>query len=314
MIPFVVIVGPTAIGKSDLALKLAKQLKGEIISGDSVQVYKKLDIGSAKPSLREREEIRHHLIDFLDPSEPFTVAQFQQIASRLISGIKQQGKVPILVGGTGLYVRSILDPYSFQENGSEELREKWLKYLGEHGKTGLHQALAQADPESAQRLHPHDVVRIIRALEVFELTGAKMSSRRQNLEKAYAPLNASVVYIGLTAPRETLYARINQRCDNMLVTGLIEETLNLEQDGYSLKLKPLQSIGYRHAGWYVKGLVSKGELTRLLKRDTRHFAKRQLTWFQRDPRITWYDISKMNMEELVTTIITTCRAIETRVE
>ncbi|WP_206810409.1 tRNA (adenosine(37)-N6)-dimethylallyltransferase MiaA [Paradesulfitobacterium ferrireducens] len=314
MIPFIVIVGPTAVGKSDLALRLAKEINGEIISGDSVQVYQKLDIGSAKPSLRERQEIKHHLIDVLDPAEPFTAAQFQKIASKLVSEIKKQDKVPILVGGTGLYVRSLLDPYQFQVDGSGELREKWAHFLKEYGKERLYQALVQADPESARRLHPNDTVRVMRALEVFDLTGEKMSSRRQNLDKSYAPLDPSIVYIGLSAPRETLYERINQRCDHMLQNGLIQEILNIMQAGYSLGLKPLQSIGYRHGGWFVNGLVSKEEMVRLLKRDTRRFAKRQLTWFQRDPRITWYDISQISPEELTARILKTCRAIKTRVE
>lgn len=314
MIPFLVIVGPTAVGKSDLALKLAKEINGEILSGDSVQVYRKLDIGSAKPSWMEQQQIKHHLIDLLDLAEPFTAAQFQKMASKLIAEIKQQGKVPILVGGTGLYVRSLLDPYQFQEDGSGEPREKWVRFLKEHGKEKLYQALAVADPESARRLHPNDTVRVMRALEVFDLTGEKLSSRRQTLDKSYAPLDPSIVYIGLAAPRETLYERINQRCDRMLQDGLIQEILNIMQDGYSLRLKPLQSIGYRHGGWFVNGLVSKEEMVRLLKRDTRRFAKRQLTWFQRDPRITWYDISQISSDELTARILKTCRAIKTRVE
>ncbi|MDA8227638.1 MAG: tRNA (adenosine(37)-N6)-dimethylallyltransferase MiaA [Desulfitobacterium hafniense] len=314
MHPLIVIVGPTAVGKTALGISLAKVLNGEIISGDSVQVYKKLDIGSAKPSISEREGIPHHLIDVLDPSEPFTVAQFQEITTNLIKEIKARGRTPILVGGTGLYVRSILDPFDFLESGSDDIRNKWTEYLDRNGKVNLHEALTERDPISAERLHPNDTIRIIRALEVFDLTGIPLSAQRQTNDRKYTPLGPSVIYIGLTAPREIIYRRINARCEEMVGMGLLQETLDLINQGYSPSLKPLQSIGYRHAVWHLIGKVTIDEMLRLLKRDTRHFAKRQLTWFHRDPRIIWYDITKLSIEQIVNSIYQTCRGVQTRVE
>ncbi|MFZ3100726.1 MAG: tRNA (adenosine(37)-N6)-dimethylallyltransferase MiaA [Desulfitobacteriaceae bacterium] len=306
MHPLVVIVGPTAIGKSALGVELARIVNGEIISADSVQVYRQLNIGSAKPTISERQNIPHHLIDYLDPHQPFTVAQFQLQANLLIEYIKERGHVPVLLGGTGLYIRSLLDPYRFSECSSEHLREKWTDYHRIEGKEALYEALKLRDPLSAERLHINDVVRVIRALEVYELTGKPLSSQRQLKEYEYLPLDPSIIYLGLTAPREILYQRINLRCEEMLSQGLLEETQGLLQNGYSPKLKPLQSIGYRHAIWHLQGLLTLSEMLRLLKRDTRHFAKRQLTWFRRDPRITWYDITQTSIENILRDLSQTC--------
>lgn len=311
--PLVIIIGPTGVGKTSLGIALAQEIGGEIISGDSVQVYQKLDIGSAKPSAAELQLVPHHLIDYLDPSEPFTVAQFKLLANSLIEEIRGRGHVPIVVGGTGLYIRSLLDPYDFSEHGSEEIRSKWKEFADLFGNLELHEVLKERDPETAAQLHPNDVLRIIRALEVFELTGKTLSSQRLFRDDEYQPLDSSIVYIGLTAPREVIYERINQRCVAMLSQGLIEETLNLLNLGYAPSLKPLQSIGYRHALWYLNGLVTQPEMLRLLQRDTRHFAKRQLTWFRRDPRITWYDI-ETKLSDILKSIVQTCRAYQTRVE
>ena len=291
MYPLVIIIGPTGVGKTSLGIALAQKLGGEIISGDSVQVYQKLDIGSAKPSAEELQLVPHHLIDFLDPKEPFTVAQFKSMATSLIAEIRERGHVPIIVGGTGLYIRSLLDPYDFSQHGSEEIRGKWKEFASLHGNEALHRELEKKDPVTAQQLHPNNLIRVIRALELYELTGKPLSSQRQFRDDEYQSLDPSVVYIGLTAPREVIYERINQRCVTMLSQGLIEEALSLLNSGYDPSLKPLQSIGYRHAIWFLKGKVTKVEMLRLLQRDTRHFAKRQFTWFRRDPRISWYDIS-----------------------
>lgn len=308
VLPLVVIIGPTGIGKSSLGLALAQAIGGEIISGDSVQVYQKLDIGSAKPTAQELQLVPHHLIDCLDPSEPFTAAEFKELALVRIQEIRERGQVPIVVGGTGLYIRSLLDPYDFSELGSETIRFKWRKYAQSHGNLALHEILAERDPESAQQIHPNNVLRVIRALEVQELTGKPLSDQRQFKDDEYRPLDAAVIYVGLTAPRQLIYDRINQRCEIMLEQGLLKETLGLLEMGYSAELKPLQSIGYRHAVWYLQGLITEPEMLRLLQRDTRHFAKRQLTWFRRDPRITWYDIED-GMETIVKDIIQTCRAM-----
>ncbi|EHQ89933.1 tRNA (adenosine(37)-N6)-dimethylallyltransferase MiaA [Desulfosporosinus youngiae] len=313
MFPLVIIIGPTGIGKTALGLALAQKIGGEIISGDSVQVYRKLDIGSAKPSSAELELVPHHLIDFLDPAEPFTAAQFKTMAISKMEEIRNRGHVPIVVGGTGLYIRSLLDPYEFSLEGCEEIRIKWNEFAKAHGNLLLHEELKKRDPETAEQLHPNNVLRIIRALEVFELTGKTLSSQRQFRDDEYQPLDPSIVYIGLTAPRELIYERINQRCAAMLSQGLIEETLELITDGYSPALKPLQSIGYRHAIWHLKGLVTQPEMLRILQRDTRHFAKRQLTWFRRDPRISWYDI-EAGLSTILESAVQACRASQSRVK
>lgn len=313
VIPLVIIIGPTGIGKSSLGLALAQQIGGEIISGDSVQVYQKLDIGSAKPTAQELQLVPHHLIDCFDPREPFTAAQFKELASSRIEEIRGRGHVPIVVGGTGLYIRSLLDPYDFSQHGSEQIRLKWHEFVLSHGNLALHNVLEQRDPETARQLHPNNVLRVIRALEVLELTGKPLSSQRQFRDDEYQALDPSVLYIGLTAPRQVIYDRINQRCEIMLDQGLLEETLSLLNMGYSSTLKPMQSIGYRHALWCLKGLATKSEMLRLLQRDTRHFAKRQLTWFRRDPRITWYD-TETGLDQILKELIQTCRAYQTRVE
>ena len=313
MYPLIIIIGPTGVGKSSLGIALALEIGGEIISGDSVQVYKELDIGSAKPTAAELQLVPHHLIDYIDPSELFSVAQFKVKATCLIDEIRGRGHVPIVVGGTGLYIRSLLDPYDFSQHGSEEIRSKWKEFVQYHGNLALHEKLKERDPETAQQLHPNDVFRVIRALEVFELTGSTLSSQRQFRDDEYKTLDPSILYIGLTAARGVIYDRINQRCVTMLSQGLIEETLALLNSGYAPTLKPLQSIGYRHSLWYIKGLVTQPEMLRLLQRDTRHFAKRQLTWFRRDPRISWYDIETYS-DGLLKDIVKTCRACQTRVE
>ena len=313
MYPLIIIIGPTGVGKSSLGVALAQEIGGEIISGDSVQVYKELDIGSAKPSAEELQLVPHHLINYIDPSEPFSAAQFKIKATSLIEEIRGRGHVPIVVGGTGLYIRSLLDPYDFVQQGSEEIRSKWREFVQLHGNLALHEALQDRDPETAEQLHPNNVFRVIRALEVFELTGSTLSSQRQFRDDEYKTLDPSILYIGLTATREVIYERINQRCVTMLSRGLIEETLAILNIGYAPTLKPLQSIGYRHALWYIKGFVTQPEMLRLLQRDTRHFAKRQLTWFRRDPRINWYDVER-ETDVVLKYMVKTCRAYQTRVE
>lgn len=302
MQPLIIIIGPTAVGKSALGVELALRLDGEIISGDSVQVYQKLNIGSAKPTAAEQKGVPHHLIDILDPAEPFTVARFQALTQELIASIRSRGKIPIVVGGTGLYIRSILDDYVFPEEGSVPIKKKWLDFAREYGNQQLHGELAKIDPVSAAKLHPNDTSRIIRALEVFEITGLPLSQQRTYKEKEYDNLDEAIIYIGLTAPRPLIYERINRRCEDMVEYGIIDEVQSLLNEGYSPRLKALQSIGYRHVIYYLRGIITFEEMLRLLKRDTRHFAKRQLTWFKRDPRIKWYDISIRTMTDILNDI------------
>jgi len=312
--PLIIVVGPTAVGKTALGVALAQAIGGEIISGDSVQIYRKLDIGSAKPTVEEQQGIPHHLLDCFDPDQPFTVAQFQSMAHACIQDIRSRQKVPIVVGGTGLYVRSLIDPFDFSEQGSPEIRDTWMTFLNQYGNEALHQALQKRDPQSAERLHPNDTVRIIRALEVCELTGKPFSEQRGTHDYDYPSLAPEVIYIGLTAPREVIYERINKRCQLMLKEGLLEESQSLLETGYSPRLKPLQSIGYRHAFWYLFGKATLPEMSRVFQRDTRHFAKRQLTWFRRDPRITWYDTYNESSAKILESLINTCRSLQSRVK
>lgn len=314
MRPLIIIVGPTAVGKSAFAVEVARALDGEIISGDSVQVYRDLNIGSAKTTLQEQQGVPHHLIDHLTLDEPYSAAQFQKEALRLISEIRDRGRIPIVVGGTGLYVRALLDPYTFRESGSLDIRNTWREFLLREGKNKLHQVLQARDPETALRLHTNDVRRIIRALEIYDLTGRPLSAQREFADNEYTSLSASVIYIGLNASRESLYQRINERCERMLQEGLVEETLRILKQGYSRALKPLNSIGYKHTIWYLRGLATLEEMLRLMQRDTRHFAKRQLTWFKRDPRLVWYDVEQSPRESIVEAIINTCREKNSRVK
>jgi tRNA dimethylallyltransferase len=310
----VVIIGPTAVGKSALGVELALKIGGEIISGDSVQVYRKLNIGSAKPTGLEQKGVPHHLIDFLDPAEPFTAAGVQALTGQLIPAIKARGKIPIIVGGTGLYIRAVLDGYAFPEEGSASVKKKWLEYARAHGNLELYERLAASDPLSAQKLHPNDTARIIRALEVLELTGKPVSEQRAYREKEYPALDEAIIYVGLTAPRQLLYERINRRCEQMIRAGLVDEVKSLLAEGYSPQLKALQSIGYRHAVAYLRGILTGEEMLRLFQRDTRRFAKRQLTWFRRDPRVKWYDLTVYDKNDMINDLVHTCRDFQTRVQ
>ncbi|MDA8441893.1 MAG: tRNA (adenosine(37)-N6)-dimethylallyltransferase MiaA [Peptococcaceae bacterium] len=297
----VVIVGPTAVGKSAVAVDLAQKLDGEIISGDSVQVYRRLNIGSAKITHEEQQGIPHHMLDVLDPDEEFSVAKFQTLVRTHIDQINRRGKIPILVGGTGLYIRSILDPYEFPETSEDrQIRAELHQVAQREGKAYLHRELAAVDPESAARLHVNDLVRVVRALEVYRLTGRPFSDYQRSVVNQPTPGESPyhLSYFGLNAPREWLYERINQRVELMLAHGLVQETQDLLADGYVPALQSLRTIGYRHAILYLRGLLTRPEMKRLLQRDTRHFAKRQLTWFRRDARITWFEVSEQPLEQI----------------
>ncbi|MDR1961090.1 MAG: tRNA (adenosine(37)-N6)-dimethylallyltransferase MiaA [Gracilibacteraceae bacterium] len=296
-VKLIVIAGPTAVGKSAVGTELALTLNGEIISGDSVQVYKSLNIGSAKPTTAEKRGVPHHLLDELDPAEPFTAADFQTRAAACAADISARGKVPVVVGGAGLYLRGLLDGFSFAAPGDDAAKERWAALAGRAGTEALHRELRERDPVLAARLHPSDKARLIRALEVIDLTGRPLSEQRRFAEREYPPL-PGVLLFGLTAPRPWLYERINERAAAMLRGGLIEETAALLGAGYPPALKPLRSIGYRHAVAYLRGLTTEGETLRLLRRDTRHFAKRQWTWFRRDPRFIWFDVSEASVQEI----------------
>lgn len=286
------IVGPTAVGKSHVALSVAKLLNGEIVSADSVQVYRGMDIGSAKPTPEERAEVPHHLIDIVDPDAYYTVADFQRDALAVIQQIHNRGKLPILVGGTGLYIRAVIQDFTFSESGiNENLRERLWEEAENKGPAHLHAKLVNVDPVTAKKLHPNDLRRVIRALEVFEQSSCSIS---EQAEKTSGVSRYDTTMFALTMPREQLYRRIEERVDKMMAQGLLAEVERLLKQGVSSDAKSLQSLGYRQLIAHLQGDITLEDAVELIKRDTRRFAKRQLTWFRREQEITWLDCSKFN--------------------
>lgn len=283
----IVIVGPTAVGKTQVSIDLAKKLNTEIISGDSMLVYRSLNIGTAKPTPAEQQGIPHHLIDILEATEPFSVVDFQQQAGQLIHSINSQGRIPILAGGTGLYVKSLLEGYCFNSTaGDEVIRQKLENIVKEHDHYYLHNMLAQVSPEKAAKLHPHDVRRVIRALEVYEVEGKTVS---ETTSVGQGNLLYDAVVIGLTMQRPLLYERINKRVDIMIAQGLIEEVQRLLDQGVSPGSQAMQGIGYKEVIQYLQGECDLPTTIENIKKATRHFAKRQLTWYRRMPYIKWVE-------------------------
>lgn len=292
-----VIIGPTAVGKTALSVELALRLHGEIISGDSMQVYKKLDIGTAKIKPGETRGVPHHLIDIKEPDETFSVAEFQQLARAKISEINQRGKLPLLVGGTGLYVQAVLDEYEFEpQQEVSSLRRELQETAAAKGIEYLLAKLREVDPQSAARLHPNDTKRIIRALEYYHTTGKPISDKKPAV-CPNGPQRYDAMLIGLTMERELLYRRIEERVDQMMAEGFLAEVQGLLDQGYSPHLQSLQGLGYKQLVSYLQGELNLEEAVELIKRDTRRFAKRQLTWFRRDPRITWYHVDQYPARE-----------------
>ena len=285
----VAIVGPTAVGKTELSLELAEQFEGEIISGDSMQVYRGMDIGTAKAAPHELARVPHHLIDIISPAEEYSVAVFQESATRLISEINRRGRLPFLVGGTGLYIESVTHRFQFAQSAQDpELRERLQRLAETEGVEALHARLAAVDPTTAQRLHPNDVKRVIRALEIYESTGCKMSDYQLRAEQSPYQL----LMIGLTMERETLYQRINERVDKMIEAGLVEEVRRLLDQGYDPSLTSMQGLGYKELVPYLYGEITLEKAIQDIKQRTRHFAKRQLSWFRRMKEIQWFDVTE----------------------
>jgi tRNA dimethylallyltransferase len=283
--PLVVVAGPTAAGKSKLAVELALKLNGEIISADSVQLYRYFNIGAGKLTKQEQKGVPHHLLDILAPDTKFSVAQFQALARRKIEEIVGRGKLPFLVGGTGLYIKAVIDPFEFPETDGYEVIRKELRELWSAGKKEqLYRKLQEVDPVSAEKIHPHDFRRISRALEVYLLTGRPISSYTDQSKKSLYRLEM----IGLTRRREELYRRIENRVDKMFADGLLEEVQSILDRGYQPELKPFQTLGYKQVIEYLAGDCKLAEAMGEAKKETRRYAKRQLTWFRRDGRIHWY--------------------------
>ncbi|MDP1508585.1 tRNA (adenosine(37)-N6)-dimethylallyltransferase MiaA [Paenibacillus sp. CMAA1739] len=284
-----VLVGPTAVGKTKLSIEMARHFDAEIISGDSMQVYRHMDIGTAKISEQEMKGIKHHLIDIHEPEYPYSVAQFQEDCRRLIPDIQSRGKLPFIVGGTGLYVESVCYEYKFSEVGADEaFRQEQLDYADQFGADALHARLQAVDPESALRLHPNDRRRVVRALEIYHVSGTTLSSQLAN-QKKESPYQLCIV--GLTMDRQMLYKRIEDRIDGMLDQGLVAEVTSLMERGVRSDAISMQGLGYKEISSYLRGEVSLEEAVTWLKRDTRHFAKRQLSWFRHMKDIQWVDVT-----------------------
>lgn len=285
-----ILTGPTATGKTALSIELAKELSGEIISADSMQLYRGMDIGTAKPTQAERAQVPHHLIDTLDPREKYSVALYRRDAGRAIGDIAARGKLPIVVGGTGLYISALAYDMRFTDAQEDTaLREKWERFATLHGNEALHKELMLRDPKAAEALHPNNVRRVIRALEVFETTGRPMSSQ-EDAQKGRAPGEYDCTIIGLCMDRQALYKRIEARVDQMLDAGLLEETRRLLQSGVSPDCQSMQAIGYKELVQYLTESCSYAQAVEMLKRNTRRYAKRQMTWFRAIEQIHWIDV------------------------
>ncbi|NJC87377.1 MAG: tRNA (adenosine(37)-N6)-dimethylallyltransferase MiaA [Desulfuromonas sp.] len=288
--PLTVLCGPTAAGKTAAALALAEHFDLEVVSADSRQVYRLMDVGTAKPSSEERARVPHHLLDVVWPDEPFDVARFVALATEAIDGILARGRLPLLVGGTGLYVRALTEGLAEAPGADPLLRRRLEAQAEAEGNAALHRRLAAVDPAAAGQLHPNDRVRIVRALEVFELTGRPLSSWQQ--AHGFRARNYRLLKIALSPPRSELYRRIDDRAAAMLQGGLVEEAERLLQAGYDPRLKALQTIGYREAIRLLEGKVSREAALVELQQATRRYAKRQLTWFRADSEMIWVDSAK----------------------
>ncbi len=286
--PLIVLTGPTAVGKTRLSIALAKAVDGEIISADSMQVYRHMDIGSAKITPREMQDIPHHLIDVLEPWETFNVVIFQRKCEECLSGIYERGRIPILVGGTGFYIQSVLRAVDFTENEEDApYRQELERLAAEKGPSVLHEMLSRVDPASAQAIHAHNQKRIIRALEYYRLTGEPISGHNERERARKSPYNAC--YFVLNDDRARVYARIEERVDAMMEQGLLEEVRRLRDMGVKRGMTSMQGLGYKELLDYLDGEGTLEEAVCRIKRDTRRFAKRQLTWFRREPDVIWLD-------------------------
>lgn len=292
----IVIIGPTAVGKTRLSVELAQRVNGEIISGDSMQIYKEMDIGTAKVSKEEMQGVPHYLIDVKEPTEPYSVAEFQREVRELIDVISKKGCVPIIAGGTGLYIQSVLYDYQFSDTGKdEEIRLRLEKQVEEEGMERVFEELRRIDPVSAENIHPNNVRRVIRALEVFHATGKTMAEYQESQEQE---LLYDVAFVGLTMDREVLYDRINLRVDLMVEQGLFEEVESLYKKGIR-DCQSIQAIGYKELYGYFDGKLSKEQAIEALKQNSRRYAKRQLTWFRNKMDVTWFDMTGADFEVIL---------------
>lgn len=294
--PLIILTGPTAVGKTKASIGLAKAIGGEIISADSMQVYRHMDISSAKITKEEMADVPHYLIDVLEPEEEFHVVRFQQMAKAAMADIYSRGKIPIIVGGTGFYIQALLYDIDFTENeGDSVYREKLEALAKEKGAAYLHGQLAMVDPKSAEEIHANNIKRVIRALEFYHQTGQKISEHNERERQKESPYQ--FCYFVLNDRRECLYERIDQRVDQMIRNGLVQEVQTLKERGCTKQMVSMQGLGYKEIFSYLEGDCSLEEAVYIIKRDTRHFAKRQLTWFKRERDVIWVQKDELNYDD-----------------
>ena len=284
------VLGPTAVGKSQLALELAPRINGEIVNADSQQVYRHMDIGTGKPSEAERKSVRHHLIDVVNPDEEFHAALYRRLATEAIERIQRDGKTALVCGGTGLYLKALTRGLFVGPGQDPEIRRSLEDEINNKGLGGVYQRLVEIDASVTSTIHPHDRQRIIRAIEVYATTGKPLSAWQS--EHAFQEEPFELCKIGLLREREELYDHINRRAERMIEQGLLEEVRGLIARGFALDLRPLRSVGYRQMGAVIRGIIEPAEAAVEMKQETRHLAKRQLTWFRRDGEIRWYHPEK----------------------
>lgn len=294
--PLIILTGPTAVGKTALSIKLAKAVDGEIISADSMQVYKGMDIGSAKITQDEMDGITHHLIDVLEPSEEFNIVKFQELAKKAMNEIYAKGKIPIIAGGTGFYIQSVLYDINFDANEDGKEYRTYLENIAvmENGEKKLYDMLKTVDSKSAEIIHENNVKRVIRALEFFQETGTPISDHNEEQRQKESPYN--FCYFVLNDDRDKLYQNIEKRVDLMLDAGLLDEVKTLHEKGYTKDMVSMQGLGYKEILDYLNGEITLERALYLIKRDTRHFAKRQLTWFRREKTVTWINKPEFNYD------------------
>jgi len=294
--PLMILAGPTAVGKTALSIKLAKALGGEIVSADSMQVYRHMDIGSAKVMPEEMDGVPHHLIDVLEPWEDFNVTRFQAMAKEAVEGIYGRGRIPVIAGGTGFYIQALIYDIDFKKNeGSGEIRRELEQLGNERGSEYLHGLLQKIDPESAALIHANNKKRVIRAIEYYRMTGQPISEHNRLEQEKASPYD--VFYYVLDCARETLYTRINRRVDLMMEQGLVNEVCRLKEMGCKRGMTSMQGLGYKEILDYLDGRTSLEEAVCILKRDTRHFAKRQITWFKRERGARWLSLESFGDDQ-----------------
>jgi len=293
--PVLVLVGPTAVGKTALTFDIVREFDCEIISMDSMQVYRHMDIGTAKPTVEEQQLVRHYLIDIVNPDEQYNAARFVQDCIQAITTIADKGKIPLITGGTGLYLSSLVNGLFHNINVKDEVKESLQVQLESEGLASLYTELSRLDPSSASRIHQNDRQRILRGLEIYHSTGIPWSVHLERQKNTQPPIRFSrLLEIGLTCEREVLHQRIEQRSVIMLEQGLIGEVEKLRNMGYEPELSSMQAIGYRHVNQFLSGHWSKEEMVEYLVRDTRRYAKRQMTWFRRHKTLQWYERSEVD--------------------